>query len=416
MNKADLSDAFAQQLLPKPPSKLGVAVSGGGDSMALLSLAAIFAEEHGIELHVISIDHGLRADAYQELKLVTQMCADIGCQHHLEYWSGWDGGGNLQDRARVARYELMGDWAAGNGISVVLLGHTANDQAETLMMRLARGAGVDGLSAMSARRMQNGVTWVRPLLGITRRDLRSYLQSEGLAWAEDPSNEDRDYERIRMRDALRILEPLGFSTENLTAVADQMSQARAALNWQTFLAAREVVEVSHGAVCFNMKVYRTLPVEISRRLLVHALGWLSNAEYPPRRNAVEVARHSIRDGVGHTLHGCQIQREGNTLWIYREFNAIKDLTSDIGDAWDDRWYVEGEEEDPVYRVRALGADGLAQIKDWRELGVPRAALMVTPGVFLNGELIAAPAVEDTDEWSVELEGGANGFFGALLSH
>lgn len=416
MTEPLLLEAIEKQLLPKPPKKIGVAVSGGGDSVALLALLARFVQDHDVELHVISIDHGLRIGTQQEIKLVTQICARFGCQHHVEYWSGWDGGGNLQDRARTARYELIGDWAVANDISVVMLGHTANDQAETLMMRLARGAGVDGLSAMAARRLQGGVTWVRPLLNIERRTLRHYLQEQNLTWTEDPSNENRDFERIRMRDALRLLEPLGFAVENLIAVADQMSKARVALNWQAFLAAKDVAQVSHGAICINMKGFRALPEEISRRLLVHALVWLSNSDYPPRRGAVEKAREAIRTDSTFTLHGCQIERDGETLWVFREFNAVRDLTAEVGDVWDDRWYVDGAEDDPELQVRALGPDGLAQVPCWREAGLPRAALMTTPGVFMGADLIASPVIGDDEDWTAELDGGADGFFAALLSH
>lgn len=416
MKETELLEHIERQLLPTPPKKMAVAVSGGGDSIALLALTAIFAKKYGIEVHAISIDHGLRKGTDQEIKLVTQLCVQIGCQHHVEHWSGWDGGGNLQDRARTARYKLIADWAAGKGISVVVLGHTADDQAETLMMRLSRGAGVDGLSAMSPRREQSGITWVRPLLGVQRRDLRHFLEAKQLTWAEDPSNENRDFERIRMRDALKLLEPLGFHANNLIAVADQMSKARAALNWQTFLAAKEIAEVSHGAISISMAAYHALPVEISRRLLVHALSWLSNSDYPPRRGAIEQARLSIGKGTAHTLHGCHLLCDGDQLWMFREFNDVKDLDVDVGNVWDDRWTVTGSEDGPEYRVCALGPDGLSQVPNWRDAQVPRAALMTTPGVFLKGDLIAAPVLKDGDRWTADLEGGANGFFDALLSH
>lgn len=416
MEEHRLIDAVAAQLLPKPPRRIGVAVSGGGDSVALLALVTAFARDHDIEVHVITVDHGLRANTQTEIRLVTDLCAQFGCAHHVEYWSGWDGGGNLQDRARAARYELIADWAQGNEISVVMLGHTANDQAETLMMRLSRGAGVDGLSAMTARSVRSGITWVRPLLNVQRRDLRHFLQRQDLQWIEDPSNEDRDFERIRMRDALNLLEPLGFSVSNLTKVAENMAHARTALNWQTFLIARDLVSIERGTVRIAMDGYRVLPTEISRRLLVHSLMWLSGSEYPPRRAAVEQAQLAIRESTGTTLAGCQIVRDGNAFWVFREYNAVRSESVNVGDVWDNRWYVEGPEDDPALRVSALGADGLAQIDDWRALGLPRAAILSTPAVFEGNTLIAAPVARDEEEWQAELDGGDEGFFAALLSH
>ena len=256
--------------MPRAPDRIGVAVSGGGDSVALLSLVVEFARSQKIDVHAVTIDHGLREAAADEVRSVTDLCGRLGVSHHVEYWKTWTGEGNLMAAARAARYELMAEWASANGISVVALGHTANDQAETLMMRLARGAGVDGLSAMSARRVEHGITWIRPLLRVHRRELRQYLQGQNVPWIEDPTNEDRDFERVRMRDALRLLEPLGLTTDTLVDVAENMSRAREALDWQAFLAAQETAKVSHGAVALDLRRFRTLPEEIRRRLVLRA--------------------------------------------------------------------------------------------------------------------------------------------------
>lgn len=416
METVDLLEEISAQLLPRPPAKIGIAVSGGGDSVALLSLMAQFAKEHDIEVHVISVDHGLREGTQLEIKGVTAICAQLGVAHHVEYWSGWDGGGNLQSQARDARYELIGDWAQANDIDVVALGHTMNDQAETVLMRMARGAGVDGLSAMSARRIHNGVTWVRPLLAVSREDLRDYLRRENLQWSEDPSNENRDFERIRMRDALAVLEPLGITVDALGQVAANMSDARAALDWQAFLAAKECATVVLGAIRIDMRLFRVLPTEIARRILIGALCWLSNANYAPRRASVLQLQASIRNGVTCTLEGCQIQRMNDELWIFRELNAVRDLSSEVGDSWDDRWYVTGPEDDPIFEVSALGESGVKSLKDWRKTGIPRAAILSLPAVWKDDELVASLLDEQDDEWSAELEGGQDAFFAALLSH
>ena len=137
--------------MPRPPERIGVAVSGGGDSVALLCLIADFAKSQPMEVHAISIDHGLREAAAEEVRTVTELCGRIGVPHHVEYWQSWQGKGNLMAEAREARYGLLSDWAQANGISMIALGHTANDQAETLMMRLARGSGVDGFGLIVRR-------------------------------------------------------------------------------------------------------------------------------------------------------------------------------------------------------------------------------------------------------------------------
>jgi len=384
--------------------------------VALLATTVEFAREHSIDLHVITVDHGLRAEAKDEIALVTDLCATWDLPHHVEYWKGWSGAGNLQSEARDARYELMADWAYANDVSHVLLGHTADDQAETFIMRLARGAGVDGLSAMVPRRVRHGITWVRPFLRIERSALRTYLRAAQLDWCEDPSNDNRDFERIRVRDALTVLGSLGVHTDTLVDVAHNMSQARDALDWQTFLAAREVAQVVRGVVAFDLRKFRMQPAEIGRRLLLHALSWTSNAPYPPRRDAVARTLTAIRAGDGATLDGCQIIVENDVVWVVRELNAVKDVSCEVGDLWDDRWLITGPEDDPDLQVAALGYDALPSVEGWRDAGLPRAAAAASPAVWYEGKLVAAPIVGDDPEWVAELEGGKDAFFAALLSH
>ncbi|MBM1815155.1 tRNA lysidine(34) synthetase TilS [Pseudosulfitobacter pseudonitzschiae] len=412
---AALNAAIAAHLLPEPPEKLGVAVSGGGDSMALLALAAGFAQTHEVQVHVISVDHGLRSGARDELALVAAFCAERGLSHHIESWSGWDGSGNLQGAARAARYKLINRWAETVGLRLVLLGHTVDDQAETLMMRLARGAGVDGLSAMAPRRMREGITYVRPFLDITRAELRDYLTRHDIAWADDPSNDDTSFARVAMRQALTQLEPLGLSARTLAGVARNMRQSREALNWQTHSAAHEVAQVQAGAVRVDVQKFRALPEEISRRLLVQAVMWINGGNYPPRRSGVAGVQAAVREGRTTTLDGCQISFAGEAMWIYRELNAVRDTFSKPGGVWDNRWRVEGPENNPRLHVGPLGEDGLALCPDWREHGLPRGAMLSLPAVWEGGDLVVAPVFDDAAGWSAEIAGGQETFFAALLS-
>lgn len=416
MEERDLLDVIGPLFLPQPPRRLGVAVSGGGDSMALLSAMAAFVKPFETELYAITIDHGLRESARREIRLVAKACGHLGVQHHVEIWPGWDGGGNLQSHARNARYELITAWALNNQINTIVLGHTANDQAETVLMRLARGAGVDGLAAMSPRRLRDGITWLRPLLSVKREDLRKYLDTKKMIWAEDPSNENRDFERIRIRDALKVLEPLGISVDRLSDVASNMADARGALNWHTFLAAKEACNVAMGVVQIDLNSYRILPIEITRRILVGAIMWLNSSDYPPRRGGIIHVKNAIKQGVSSTLDGCQITRKGGAIYIFRELNALRDLESEVGDLWDERWYVTGPEDDPVFSVRSLGETGIKQLENWRDLGLPRAAVMSLPSVWKSDELISAPLLSCDDGWQAELDGGADAFYAALLSH
>ncbi|WP_299655173.1 tRNA lysidine(34) synthetase TilS [uncultured Tateyamaria sp.] len=413
---APLIAAIEAQMGATPPERIGVAVSGGGDSIALMAALVHYCRDASVELHVITVDHGLREEAKNEIALVTDLCARWNLPHHVEYWTGWDGQGNLQAIARDARYEIMADWAYANRIGCIALGHTADDQAETFIMRLARGSGVDGLSAMAARRVHHGITWVRPFLEIERTALRQYLQAAGINWCEDPSNDSREFERVRVRDALTILGTLGLRTDTLVEVSQHMSRAREALDWQTFLAAQEMAQVIHGVISIDLAKFRLLPQETARRLMVHTLNWTSQHVYPPRKDPVARAIAAVRTGQTATLDGCQVSVENGMIWVFRELNAVKDTVSEVGDMWDDRWLITGPEDDPELEVRVLGYEALSGIEGWRDIGLPRAALAASPAVWYNDQLVAAPFVGLDDEWTVELDGGKDAFFAALLSH
>ncbi len=228
------------------PERLGVAVSGGSDSLALLVLLHEMRGAGGPELFAVTVDHGLRAESAAEAAEVARICAELGVVHDTLNWAGWDGQGNLPDQARRARYGLMDKWAQGRDICDIALGHTANDQAETFLMRLSREAGVDGLSAMAGTWLAGGTTFHRPLLQAGREALKDVLREKGLGWAEDPSNEDVAYARARARQALAELEPLGITIAGLSSVARHMSDVHQTLYTYVLQAARDLAQLQAG--------------------------------------------------------------------------------------------------------------------------------------------------------------------------
>lgn len=416
MTKTQLADLIAQQMSSRDLERVGVAVSGGGDSVALLVLMAEYAKTAGIRLFAISVDHGLRDGTDAELRLVSDQCAELDVPHSVAHWTGWDGAGNLQSNARDARYDLIAKWAQTQDIDVVALGHTTNDQAETLLMRMARGAGVDGLAAMAVESQRHGVRWIRPLLGAVREDLRDFLRQENVTWAEDPSNENRDFERIRMRDALKALAPLGLNAQTLAVVASNMSDARTALEWQTSLAAKDACEVTLGTVRIDLDRYNALPSEIARRLLVRAIRWVNGANYSPRRGGVSQVQAAMNNGVSSTLDGCQIVYKQGRVYVCRELNAVREVIGPMDGLWDGRWRVIGPSDRKELCVAPLGELGVRSSEAWRELGLPREAILSLPAVWSGGELIASPLIENGLEWAATLERGADTFIATLLSH
>ncbi|MCX7644173.1 MAG: tRNA lysidine(34) synthetase TilS [Rhodobacteraceae bacterium] len=383
----------------------GVAVSGGGDSAALLELAADWAAARGVALCVATVDHGLRPGAAAEADAVAARAAALGLPHETLAWR-WDGSGNLQDSARRGRLGLLAAWAGRHRLAGVLLGHTRDDVAETFLMRLARGAGVDGLAAMAARRRASGVLWLRPLLGESRAALREELRRRGLGWSEDPSNDDPRFGRARARAALVALAPLGIDAAALAATAGRLAEARQALcRAAAEAAARLAREGAAGELRIEAAGLAALPPETARRLLVGALTWVSSAEYPPRQHALAALRARIDAGRPGTLHGCRVSVGGGAITVLREGRAVAGLAAPAPGRWDGRWEIAappGAATRPGLEIRALGERGLAACPDWRTTGAARAALLAAPAVWAGERLVAAPLAGRPEGWSARL--------------
>jgi len=415
--EAALLVQIAPYLSKFPNGKIGVAVSGGGDSMALLRLLHKWEQR---EIVVASVDHGLRATAADEAQSVATLCATLGITHEVLEWRGWDKQGNLQDAARQARYGLLGDWATARGLAGVALGHTADDQAETFLMRLARGSGVDGLAAMQAQRQHNSLVWLRPMLGINRADLRLYLAEIGQSWIDDPSNDDSQFTRIRLRKSAGMLADLGLGPDVLTATATQMARARTALEYATRQLAETVAMAgSIGMLSLRRHDYSAAPDELRLRLLAGAIGWINGAPYRPRLDSLTALDTHIcqPDAPGRCLGGVQTQAEGENVLLMRELAACATTVlaeGCEGMIWDRRWQLLGDLR-AGDEIGPLGAAGLAGCSDWRESGWPRAALMATPGQWRNGRLIAAPMVVLQPNLRCALVGSSKGFYEALIT-
>lgn len=358
------------------PGPLAVAVSGGGDSLALLHMLA-----HDGPVHVVTVDHGLR-DVADEIALVGTAAAALGYPHSVLRWT-WDERGNLQAAARQGRREVIAAWAAEHGIQQVALGHTQDDQAETVLMRLARGSGVDGLAGMAAVDRSHGLWWIRPLLGCTRESLREVLRQRGQTWADDPSNDDLRFDRVKARQMAAQLADLGLTPERLVQTADHMAAARRSLNAAAARFARDHVRQQDGDIWFPPM---TLDTDTHRRVLAKAIGWIGGATYRPRFAAMCAAWDKALTSQA-VLAGVVLRSDAGGVRLTREAAASKPAVITGGKAiWDHRWAVTGP--DGAW-VRALGEDGIQRI-NWRDLGLPRISLLGSPSVWLGDDLIAAP--------------------------
>ncbi len=396
---------------------MGVAVSGGGDSVALLLLMADWAERSGRKLSVVTVDHGLREEAAAEAKSVANLCAGLGLDHETMLWHGWDRIGNLQDAARRARQRLIGGWAEKNKITAVLTGHTRDDQVETFLMRLARGSGVDGLAAILPAAEIDGLMWLRPLLQVSRNELRDFLRKQNVGWSEDPSNEDTGFERVRMRKSMAGLADLGLTTEVLSATAGRMQTARQALELATERFARMVAEPREsGAVRLDKAQFLAGPEELQLRLLAHCLKWVSGGPYRPRLQALRRVLDGVSEGTIGTLSGCIVGFVSpSVVEVCREANAVA-VSSDLNGLFDGRWRITGQIEEKSTILRALGEDGILLRPDWRDTAETRNVILSSLSIWYNNELMSAPIVDKDGPWTCRLMTGVHDFFTSIVTH
>ena len=268
---------------------------------------------------------------------------------------------------------------------------TEDDLAETFVMRLARGAGVDGLAAMRDRWRQGSVTFHRPLLGVSRAKLRDLLRGRGADWAEDPTNSDPSYERARVRDGLPALAGLGLDAPALAGAARRLAEARRALDEIAREKAVGIVRIAAGDVLIDRAGLAALPDEVARRILCAALAWINGAEYGPRGAAMTTFLQAARAGEAMTLQGCLLHAGATWARIGREYNAVARLRGPARDVWDGRWRLRGPAPEGA-EIAALGPAGLRACPDWRDSGLAHASALASPALWRDGMLLAAPLV------------------------
>ena len=417
MTPDGLQSAFDQALSallgPKVPRVLGLAVSGGGDSMAMLMLADAWAADNGVALYVLTVDHGLRPEAAGEAQMVAETCARLGHSHAVATWQ-WDGQGNVQSRARDARLGLIDQWRGR--IAHVLMAHTKDDLAETFLMRMQRGSGVQGLAAMRADRVvapqpyvpggisgdvppkrdvggkatlgRGSFRLLRPCLGMRRNALRDLLRAREVGWADDPSNEDPTFERVRMRQMLSQWEAAGMGVETLADTAQRLARARPALDQRACDVWRQLGQMDQttGDILLSPKLCQVEP-ETGLRLLAAALRFVASAPYAPRETALQSLWNQLAEGRGGTLHGCELLQDKAGIRVFREYKAVENVqgAAAYGQSWDHRWIVNTSDYNGL-TLRALGEDGWTQIKSPPPGHPPYKSARSLPSLWDGGKL------------------------------
>lgn len=370
--------------------RVGVAVSGGPDSTALLILFDLWKRESPAAptLYVLTVDHGLRPEAAREADAVVSLAARLGHPAEKLVWrhDGPPPTSDLQAEARSARYRLLVEAAHRHKLDAVLLAHTRDDQAETLLMHLARGSGVAGLSGMPAERTIDGVRFLRPLLGMAKTDLIAILEEAGVSYVTDPSNASDRYTRVRIRKALPAFAELGLTADRLAGTAQRMARAEAALRSATDDLRRRAATNHGGVWSVGTAALAAAPDEIGLRLLVQLIRAIRPSDYPPRADAPEGWHAAFRADAAPrraTMAGVVLHLRQDRLWLYAEAGRTgfpELVVEHDGDhVWDNR-----------FKVSITGADGHRLVigphgAGARNDGMPAAAMATLPAVTaVNG--------------------------------
>lgn len=310
-----------------------IAVSGGPDSTALLFLARRWrgARDGGPQLLAATVDHGLRPEAAAEAAAVARRCAQWGVPHRILAWTGTKPQRGIQAAAREARHRLLRAAAADAGADALAFAHTLDDQAETVLFRLARGSGLTGLSAMRPAAERADVVLLRPLLGVPKARLVATLEAAGVTYARDPGNQDPRFTRPRLRALAPALAAEGLDARRLALLARRAGRADAALEAVAADAKARLVRAApaDGAVlAVDRAGFAALPEEIAIRLLGHlitAVGSegpveLGKLEALAARLAAALAHGGSSQGAARfsaTLAGALVSARGAQITVRR---------------------------------------------------------------------------------------------------
>lgn len=328
--------------------RIAVGVSGGADSLCLIHLAHDWARALGGEAIALTVDHGLRPEAADEARRVAGWMGAAGIAHHIlavDTASTRQRGGP-QAAARGNRLALLMDWCRRAGVLHLLLAHHREDQAETLLQRLARGSGVHGLAAITPDKAFDDVRILRPLIDQSRQPLAATLRARGLAWISDPSNRDPRYDRVRLRVALSALvADDALLLDRLAHTAGAMRRSRRILDTGIDALLAEAVTLSPwGYAVVDAPALLGGPRDLASRALGLLIATVAAAGHPPRRESVLRWLDIIASGSGGgTLSGAQLSPWRGRWVIHREPAAVAGpiaLAPGEAKRWDDRFACE----------------------------------------------------------------------------
>lgn len=302
---------------------IAAGVSGGADSLALVLRLKEWADAEGCRVVALTVDHRLRKESVEEAAYVGEVMARFGIEHHVLVWTDEKPENSIEEAAREARYRLLGEWCRKNGVKVFATGHHLRDQAETFLLRLIRGSGVDGLSGILPISERQGLVIIRPQLGDEPEMLREYLKKRGVDWVEDPSNENSDFLRVKVRKFLPVLEKeLGLGMRRLADTCRVLGRTRGFVSREAGKILQHEVKSFDGgaAYAFSLGQWQKWHEEMRYRLLKQIIVSTGRRNYAPEAGEILRLMEVLpeKEFGGCTLGGCEILPFRKKIWIFPE--------------------------------------------------------------------------------------------------
>ena len=399
-------DLLFSPILEKNVCKIAVAVSGGPDSLALVWLLRQWCINAGVKLMALTVDHRLQPNSTENARKVYEWLKswDVDCQ--ILTWLGVKPNTRIQENARINRYKLILDWCIQNEFENLALAHHQEDQAETFMIRIIQGSGTDGLACMQANSKRRGVRLLRPFLAVPKSRLLATLKIQNQEWLDDPANTNPIFTRTLVRKLTKSLGKRGIDTARLAVLSGQFGRLRMRLENLTQVAIDRAANIyPTGWASVNSQVFRSLPDEIGRRVIIYLIKSIGGRHYPPRRKALDRLIHFLRfsdNFSAYSLGRCSIRRKNkNHLIIIREEHNPKRITRIIS-AGSVMWRgvfqcsLKGIAENGSQKLRLLplGSQGWAQIvqenPNLRNAGIPYRVALTLPAVFDDQGVVSVP--------------------------
>ncbi len=384
---------------PESP-RFAIAVSGGPDSIALLFMLHDWVMQHGGTLHAITVDHQLRAESSDEAAQVKQWCAERSFSHATLVWEKDSNPQSaVHHQARKARYELLCHACKQQNLDYLFLGHHADDQAETVLMRIIKGSGIDGLAGMPKTRRFDGIKIIRPFLPIIKQRLVDTCMAHSWSFFHDPSNDSSAYLRGRLRQLAAPLAEEGLNTASLFELARSAGTARAALEASTNeWLQRHVTTNTLGVIQMDVRVWKSLDDEHQRRTLIRILLCMSGEDYAPKNTSLDVLIQSLnnKETLHQTLCGCHIIVQLGLIKFYRELAAAPpSMPAGPVMLWDNRFKVVIDEsllnQDLV--IAPLGERSRDQLEKmgYRQVAdCPALHRSTLPALYVDNQLHSVP--------------------------